>query len=580
MTKNQANSNKHLYTVIVIFILFISSITLILYYGNRVDSGVRGFVYGEGQYAKAQKQAVVAILNLIISEDESYYDEFKNDLLVNIGDRIAREALLSDPPDFDLARQGLLQGKNRPEDVDQMIWVFQTFKNMDSINRAIDIWTLADEKIEELMRLGTEIYLHIENNELTDGDISTYTQQIIKLNDELTVLQTDFSIAMSNAAQQAGNIVFWFTVLVSFLLTLIVAILSTYLMRSQKKSNESIAASEKKFRSVLNNSRDIIYQLNLKTGRFDYVSSSVSNVLGFDASKVMERGPQFIFNHIHPDDRKWMKEECSRWKEPDLKKITIKDADHRVRKADGTYIWVNNQQAPIKNEEGEVVAVVGNVRDITARVRQMAEINKSLEEKKVLLAEIHHRVKNNLGVISSLIEIQKADKDESDIGELEELQGRIKSIALVHEKLYKSGVLSEINLAKYLKELTEIIATGYEINQRKIDIRYDLQNLMVDITVAMPVGLICNELINNTFKHVFTDNRKDWSLKLDLHHEKDTVELGVSDNGGCLPQDFRIEDQMSMGMTLVNALVAQLGGEVSVEVDKNKQTFFRIRFNL
>jgi len=569
--------NKRIIGIIIIFILFAISMIVLSNYEKKVSNGVRGYIYGEGQWTKAQKKAAFSLLNLINTGDRAYYDEFNEALLVNEGDKIARLTLLSENPDIELARQGFLQGKNHIDDVDDMIWVFLNFKDFDLISKAIGVWAEADLKIDHLRDLASDVYSSIETGELSEASIEEFRNRLIELDRELTILETEFSNAMSDAARWSNRLLFWLTITISLVLIFSIAFLSVTFLQAVKDSNHRLKKSEKKFRNVLENSRDMIYQLNLETGRYDYVSSSVQELLGYSAEEVAGSKLEFLLNQVHHEDIKRVTEKINRVKSADQSDVALEDTEFRIKRSDGKYIWVNNIRAAVKNEKGEIEAIVGNVRDITVQKKHLEQIQQSLREKSVLLSEIHHRVKNNLGIISSIIEIQKAEMNSSVSEKFDELQGRIKSIGLVHEKLYKTETFSEVDLSIYLRELTEIISKGYKLKGRDISLNYDMDNVKIDNIRAVPIGLICNELINNAFKHAFP-GKEGGKLSLRLKQESGEIELSISDNAGKLPDNFSLDQHDSLGMTLLRVLTQQLEGEIDFEQKKGVETTFKVRF--
>lgn len=564
--------------LIAAFVLFAASIILTGFYGNKIMTGVRGYIHGEGQWTKAQKEATIALLNYVHHLDRGYYTEFEEALQVIEGDRYGRAALQQEVPDKDLARQGFLQGKNHEADVDAMIWIFLNFENFKLIREAIDVWTHGDSLVGELRELAADADEEITAGLMTHERADQYFEMIVELDQELTVLEKEFARVMNEAAREAGKGVFWATTVISILFVLIVAFMSVSFLRSLKQTNKELTRSEKKFRNVLENSRDVIYQHDKKTGLYDYISSSVVEMLGFSQDELIEGGPKFLLNRVHPEDLDKMTRELE-----NLDQLSddaqFYDTEFRIKRTDGKYIWVNNKRAPVRDEEGNVVAIVGNVRDISERKEQMNQIDASLKEKQVLLSEIHHRVKNNLAIVSSLIELQKWDMDDKYEYGLSELQSRIKSIALVHEKLYRTETLSNVELAQYIQELTGLIESSYKVESNNIEIVYKLEEVNVDITKAVPVGLICNELINNAFKHGFA-GKSSGQLTVEMDKRGDNVTIRISDDSGNLPENFDPEKSEGLGMTLVHTLVKQIEGNISFSSQKGEKSEITIEFEV
>jgi two-component sensor histidine kinase/PAS domain-containing protein len=211
--------------------------------------------------------------------------------------------------------------------------------------------------------------------------------------------------------------------------------------------------------------------------------------------------------------------------------------------------------------------------------RKQAEeqIKASLREKEVLLREIHHRVKNNMQVMSSLINLQArhiSNPEAIDI--LKESQSRIRSMALVHEKLYQSKDLAKINIYDYLSSLAIHLFNSYKIDPNLIHLNLNVDNVFLDIHSATPCGLIVNELISNSLKHAFPEGRKG-EINIELHPLEDRkLELIVKDNGVGFPEGLDFRQTESLGMQLVDMLVHQLEG--TIELLKDGGTEFRIVF--
>lgn len=222
--------------------------------------------------------------------------------------------------------------------------------------------------------------------------------------------------------------------------------------------------------------------------------------------------------------------------------------------------------------DGRMICVV---RDITERKEYQQKTEQALQEKKTLLKEVHHRVKNNLSIVSSLLELKKFEPVESVEELIEETQSRINSISLIHEKLYQSETLSEVNVRDYIEEFSAIVLTSFNSDQKNITVKKDLQPFNLKTRRAVPLGLIINELLSNAFKHGFAGLNKG-HLLITLEVNENEVVLKVSNDGNSLPEDFSIEDRQSMGMSLIKTLARQLEG--TCKVTQNGWTVFEIRF--
>ncbi len=190
-------------------------------------------------------------------------------------------------------------------------------------------------------------------------------------------------------------------------------------------------------------------------------------------------------------------------------------------------------------------------------------IQDSLHEKELLLKEIHHRVKNNLQIISGLIYLQSLDCPDLDLqSRLFSTQCRINSMALIHEKVYQSQDFSQINFSEYLRQLTDELVLIY-CRDDSVEVQYDLSSVFVDIQQSIPLGLIVNEIITNAFKHAFPVNRRGW-IRISCHKVGKRLELSIRDNGIGFPIEMQFENMQSLGINLIKRLVEQLAGHLEI----------------
>ena len=217
------------------------------------------------------------------------------------------------------------------------------------------------------------------------------------------------------------------------------------------------------------------------------------------------------------------------------------------------------------------------VRDITDRKRDEDGIKASLAEKEVLLKEIHHRVKNNLQVISSLLKLQSRYIQDSRVSEmLKESQNRVRSMALVHEQLYQSKDLSNIDFAEYIQNLAHNLFQAYEIHAQGIKLETNMARCCLNIDTAVPCGLIINELVTNALKYAFTGQVKG-KINIDFTLDNRVCVLTVSDSGIGFPPDLDYRKARTLGLRLVGSLVKQIRGKI--ELLETAGTTFKITFS-
>ena len=214
---------------------------------------------------------------------------------------------------------------------------------------------------------------------------------------------------------------------------------------------------------------------------------------------------------------------------------------------------------------------------INERATVEARLTESLEEKEVLLKEIHHRVKNNLQVISSLLSLQSNYiEDEAALSNFQESQTRVRSMALIHEKLYQSEDLVSIDFSDYLDSLVSELSRSYRLNPMNVNIALNISHAMFDVDTAVPCGLIVNELVSNSLKYAFPDDRKG-TIQVNLDSREDKFALVVKDDGIGIPEEVDWQNTESLGMQLVNTLTSQLGG--SIELNDSSGTEFKVTFS-
>ena len=220
---------------------------------------------------------------------------------------------------------------------------------------------------------------------------------------------------------------------------------------------------------------------------------------------------------------------------------------------------------PVTVDES-VIAMYGIYVDITDRKRAEEKLKSNLKEKEVLLAEIHHRVKNNLAVITGLLELQALNSDNEDAQKvLKDSQMRVNSIALVHELLYQSDDFSQVDIRNYIKDLSRVISNSLERQAVPVQIEFDLDKIELEITQAIPCGLILNEVLTNSYKHAFK-NRKSGTITISFKKSKQGIVYKIQDDGIGLPKT-NTTDKRSLGMTLVKTLGKQLNAKTLIDSD-------------
>ena len=255
----------------------------------------------------------------------------------------------------------------------------------------------------------------------------------------------------------------------------------------------------------------------------------------------------------------------------------MKNEELLLKKKDGTPFLGSVCAVAVRNDKGKIRCFDGIVEDITERKHAEEKIKASLMEKEVLLREIHHRVKNNLQIISSLLNLQSRHvEDEPALDMFRESRNRVRSMALVHEKLYRSEDLSKVDFCEYIRSLGRHLFMAYGMNSAAIDLDVDVRDVFLDINTSIPCGLIINELVSNSLKHAFRGGDRG-KIRVVLQPENnDKFKMIVSDNGKGLPKGLDVSQTDSLGLQLVTMLVEQLQG--TLNIDRNHGTSFEVVF--
>ena len=379
---------------------------------------------------------------------------------------------------------------------------------------------------------------------------------------------------------------------------------------AKMRSETALRESERKYRTITEQS--LVGIQIIKDGLMIFVNDGWTIITGYNVQEVTAWGVEEYLKIVHPEDRPLFMEQ-SRKKQSGLFGDILPIYDCRFLSKTGETKWVSIHSKSLEFADGR--AVVGMIIDITDRklaaaalvaankqlsttnehlVRREQELLKTNHEKEVLLKEIHHRVKNNLQIISSLINLQIHNiADRNAVGLLKECQNRIKTIAMVHEKMYQLGDLAQVDIGSYLESLTGHIGRMYLTDPASVTIKVNAKNIYLPVDQAIPCALLINELVVNSLKHAFPEQLpmsatggtsrgqaqadKAGEIRVQMvADENGNYVLTVSDNGVGLPAETDCRKTKSLGMQLVNTFVNQLCG--AMELAGNPGTTFKITF--
>ena len=335
----------------------------------------------------------------------------------------------------------------------------------------------------------------------------------------------------------------------------------------RKRAEDALRESEEKFRVLAETSPTAI--VLIQGERFVYVNEATVRLTGYAEEELM--GMRF-WELTHPDFREMVRsiglarQRGEQAPKRYQSKIITKGGEER---------WIEVSGSTM-DYEGKPAGIV-TVMDVTEAKLAEERIQAALVEKEVLLKEIHHRVKNNLQIVSTLLDLQSESiHDQDALRSFRESQGRIAAMALVHEKLYQTRNFSSIDFHGYIEGLIRHLYSSYVTDPARILLSVDAGNTSLEIDQAIPCGLMVNELVSNALKYAFPGNRHGTISISFQSEEQGWICLTVADNGVGLPAGLDFLATETLGLQLVRMLVRQLKGEV--RLDNNHGTLFQIRF--
>jgi PAS domain S-box-containing protein len=340
-------------------------------------------------------------------------------------------------------------------------------------------------------------------------------------------------------------------------------------------AQHELQKNEEKFLSIAEQTGQLIIDGDTRTEKIRW-AGAIEEITGYTPEEFSKVDLQACKEAVHPEDRERVFSNLLNC----LHTGERFNQEFRFRRKDRSYRYVENSSVFLKDEAGNIYRAFGVIKDITKRKLAEEALARTEEMRK---KEIHHRIKNNLQVISSLLDLE-AEKfaDEKVVEAFRDSQNRVISMSLIHEELYKSGDKETLDFTEYLKKLTDKLVQSYRVGNSKIHLLSEIEpEVRLHMDLAIPLGTVINELVSNSLKHAFPGEREG-EIRITLS-DIESARIGsncflltISDNGAGFPDTVDFKNPSSLGLQLVNTLVNQIEGRVVMQ--RNNGTEFRIWF--
>lgn len=340
----------------------------------------------------------------------------------------------------------------------------------------------------------------------------------------------------------------------------------------RRKLEKNLRLSEEKFRELAETATDAIITIN-DSGLILFCNKSVERIFGYRSSELIGKDLKILIPEHLKEKHESAMQQYIRTGEKTMSWSSFETTAWHKREFE---VPIELSFSEINQNDSKNFTAI--IRDITDRKNVQKKMENTLREKDILLREIHHRVKNNLQIVSSLLSLQAGRVTDREASELLKIsRDRIRSMALIHETLYKSKEVGNINIKEYLQELISYLYSSYNINQNAIKLNLEVKDTSLELETLVPISLIVNELISNALKHGFPDYQENACISVKLDGEGDRYRLEISNNGKEFPTDIDFRNTNSLGLQLVNTLSEQLNASLKLEV--NGKTTFTLDFN-
>lgn len=558
------NIDRKMVGVLALFTVLGICLVMIIIVATNTMSGLRAYSTLQTNWTEQRKEAVYLFTEYISMQDETSLNEFYSSLKLIDDLRQVREELYKEETNRELVKKNLLSAHTHPGDLDDMIFTFKRFHSFPDFTRAINSWIESDRLMRELRLLAEEAGALNSDDLLTADNQRYFIDRARELDKQLTEEQHRLASALGDGTGFLTKVILWISLSLGVILLFIGAMFTVRFLKSIRQWKRAIEFSEQRYKSLYERNPNAVFSVTVD-GQIVQWNKAMNEMTGFDD----EFKDLMLAQIFTSEQRKRMS------------MLLEKAANGEPQRFETRWLKKNGKRLPVYITylpiyvDNKIDGVFGIAEDISYQKEAENRIKNQLEEKTFLLSEIHDRVKNNLALISGLIELQKQQTDDDSALELlESTKARIHSMALAHERLYQVESFANIRMDDYVRDLVSSLEKSFNVKDSKKQIVINADKITMAIKRAIPCGLLLNELIINAFKYVLHDS-DNGRLSVNLKKQDDKrIHMQIKDNGPGLGQDFDMNNQDTLGMTLVRLLVKQLN--ISMEIKQDEGTEFNL----
>jgi PAS domain S-box-containing protein len=563
---SKLNVDKKVVSILLVFIVLVISLLISIVVSTNSLSALRGFASFQTNWTTVRKDVTFNLVNYLRTQDQDYKTHVDSSVLLIQDMEQIRIELMNDNTDRELVVALLEKTHSVPADIGKMITTFENFHEFSEFKETVALWIESDSLIYELEDISNRAENLIIANSFTESEQANLISRVIVLDDKLTQMQFKLSRSLARGTELLNLVIVCVIISLVVISIVVGSILSLRFLKSIKKWSEEIELSEQKYRSLFDQNPNAVFSVS-PLGKLINANRVLEQLIGYSAEEMKNSTFQRFVD----------KTQVEKVRNHFLLALRGRSQTYetQILREDGSYISAEVTNLPII-VDGEITGIYGVINDITQRKEAEQKIKDQLVEKTYLLSEVHDRVKNNLALVSTLVqlqqnEIEKQDRSESFVNTV----SRIRSMALVHERLYQNETFSSIRMDEYINDLIENIQLkGYQKIKKP---RLELETTPVSLSIeqAIPTGLLLNEVLVNAFK--YGSDPLDPVIKVNMSSLDGEVMIKVSDNGPGLPNNFELEKPETLGFRLVSVLLKQLKASFVINNDNGASFTFRYK---